>query len=372
MPGVFAGERVPVAALGRRRVELDQLESSVVCRNATSVRTPSMARMPRSSPDDTRRKAKPRLHLVWGAKTLTVILEWLICRRNRIFGTYRRYCVRLIADRQSVRVWLVEAFTKQAFAGNPAGVCLLEQHDWPEENWMRLVAAELNAETAFVYRHDDASGSWALRWFAGDAESNICGHATLAAAHVLRDEQLDRGSIRFWSPFGPLTAHPQADGAITLDFPAARLTEGPVVAGLAAALREEPIATFSTGRLGDLLVVARDETAVRALRPDFAAIASVCRHGSLRGIIVTARTDSIGSGYDFVSRYFASANGLDEDAVTGSAHTALGPYWSRVLGRASLTGLQASARTGVVRTTVRGGRIDLTGYAVTTMAGVIT
>jgi PhzF family phenazine biosynthesis protein len=178
----------------------------------------------------------------------------------------------------SLRIWLVDAFAQQPFSGNPAGVCLLERSAWPTEDWMRSFAAELKSETAFVYRVGEASGGeWALRWFTAQAESNVCGHATLAAAHALRDEQPAHHAFSFRSPYGLLMARRREDGAITLDFPAASPVEAPTPAGLREALHGEPIATFGTGRLGDLLVVMRDEKTVRGLQPDFAALARLCR-----------------------------------------------------------------------------------------------
>lgn len=272
-----------------------------------------------------------------------------------------------------MRVWVVDAFTDRPFAGNPAGVCLLETPLWPDEAWMRSVAGELNAETAFVYPLDGTSGrEWALRWFTQSAESNVCGHATLAAAHVLHRIREGVGSFSFHSSFGILTAHAREDGAFMLDFPPAELSEVPPPDGLPEALGAQPGSAWRTGALGDLLVRLAEEDDVRELRPDPAAVVDVCRRESLRGIAVTAAARSQACGYDFVSRWFAPGNGgLEEDAVTGSAYTALAPYWSSHLGRDTLTGLQVSARTGVVHTELHGDRVLLTGTAVTTVEGVL-
>lgn len=271
-----------------------------------------------------------------------------------------------------MRIRIIDAFTDRPFAGNPAGVCLLDAGAWPDTEWMRRIAAELSRETAFAHPlPDGASADWALRWFTPAAESNVCGHATLATAHALHTDRATPLTVRFASRFGILIARTRQDGAITLDFPAAFPAEAPAPDGLAQALGAELGATYSTGALGDLLAVAGNEAAVRGLRPDFTALARLTRQNGIRGIIVTAAAADRHSGYHFVSRYFAPAGGITEDPVTGSAHTALAPYWARRLGRDTLTGLQASDRTGLVHTAVRGDRVHLTGHAVTILDGTL-
>ncbi len=271
-----------------------------------------------------------------------------------------------------MRIRIIDAFTDRPFAGNPAGVCLLETATWPAEQWMRQVAAELGHETAFARPLPDEAGvDWALRWFTPAAESNVCGHATLATAHALNTDSARPMTIRFASNFGLLIARTSRDGTITLDFPAAYPAEVLSPDGLAHALGAELHATYGTGALGDLLAVVDDESAVRSLQPDFAALGHLIRRNGMRGIIVTAAAADRRSGYDFVSRYFAPASGILEDPVTGSAHTALAPYWSRRLGRDNLTGLQASDRTGLVHTAVHGDRVHLTGRAVTVLEGAL-
>jgi PhzF family phenazine biosynthesis protein len=271
-----------------------------------------------------------------------------------------------------VQVALVDAFSQGAFGGNRAGVCLLESWEWPDDGWMRSVAGELHAETAFVCPPRDAgSGKLGLRWFTATSESNVCGHATLATAHVLHGEQPGVGAFRFDTSYGQLDAFPRNDGSITLDFPASPIVSVPPLEDLAEALQVERLATFRTGRLGDLLVVLGDENAVRRLQPRSSHLVALCRRDAIRGIIATAEREGSGGGYDFVSRYFAPANGLEEDQVTGSAHTALAPYWSQRLARERLTGLQVSARAGIVKTQVQGNRVYLTGYAVTTVRGTL-
>ncbi|MFD9411083.1 PhzF family phenazine biosynthesis protein [Streptomyces sp. NPDC059989] len=276
-----------------------------------------------------------------------------------------------------MRIHVVDAFTDRPFAGNPAGVCLLPAGEWPQDAWMRQIAAELNhSETAFALPLPAGSGAdWAIRWFTPLVESKLCGHATLATAHVLRTERKRVGTVRFASRrYGVLVTHADAEGGITLDFPAAPGTEVAVPDGLseALALTAEPEAALAAGPLGDLLVVLPDEATVRAMAPRLDAVAALTLREGLRGIIVTAPAARTGPEYDFVSRFFAPARGIPEDPVTGSAHTVLAPYWSRRLGRDRLTGLQASARTGLVRTAVRGDRVHLTGTAVTVLTGTLT
>jgi PhzF family phenazine biosynthesis protein len=274
-----------------------------------------------------------------------------------------------------MRIRIIDAFTDRPFAGNPAAVCLLDEADtWPDETWMQQVAAEMHlSETAFAHPlAESADADWALRWFTPEVETNLCGHATLATAHAMHRDRGTPGTVRFMSRSGVLVAHTSEDGTITLDFPAARLSEAPVPSGLGEALGATPQATQATGSLGDLLVVLDDEAAVRALAPDLGAIARIARRDGIRGVIATASASSPDAGYDFVSRFFAPADGIPEDPVTGSAHTALAPYWSGRLGRDGLTGLQASARGGLVRTSIHGDRVHLTGHAVVVVDGTLT
>lgn len=271
-----------------------------------------------------------------------------------------------------MRIRIIDAFTDRPFAGNPAGVCLLYTGTWPDKEWMRQVAAELNHETAFARPlPDGADADWALRWFTPAAESNLCGHATLATAHALHTDRPIPLTVRFTSNFGLLTARARDDGTITLDFPAASPAGAAAPDGLAQALGVKLGAAYSTGALGDLLTVAENEPAVRGLRPDFTALGRLTRQNGIRGIIVTAAAADRRSSYDFVSRYFAPAGGIPEDPVTGSAHTALAPYWSRRLGRDTLTGLQASDRAGLVHTLIDGDRVHLTGHAVTVLEATL-
>lgn len=266
-----------------------------------------------------------------------------------------------------MRIRVVDAFTDRPFAGNPAGVVLLDDA-FPEDERLQNVALEVNhAETAFTHRlPGGGEADWALRWFTPVAEVALCGHATLATAHVLHTTGAHDGPVRFATRSGVLIATPGADGWITLDFPTAPLTPVATPPGLAGALGADPVAVHDTGpQVGDLLVELADERTVRGLAPDLKALAA---HSS-RGVIATARADDASGGHDYVSRCFFPRLGIDEDPVTGSAHTALAPHWSARLGRDDLTGLQASRRGGVVRTGLRGDRTLLTGRAVTVIDG---
>lgn len=294
-----------------------------------------------------------------------------------------------------MRIRIVDAFTDRPFSGNPAGVLVLDSPAFPDDAWMQQVAAELNlSETAFAHPlaagpdgngpdggsaaggHATGGGPargpagddthWALRWFTPVTEVGLCGHATLATAHVLRTVGRARDTIRFRTRAGTLSARAGGDGTVTLDFPAAPLTPEPAPPDLARALGAQPLTVLDTGPdCGDLLVELADEAQVRALRPDFAALARLSR----RGVIATAAAAGPGLGYDFVSRGFFPAVGIDEDPVTGSAHTALAPFWSARLGRDALTGFQASARGGLVATRLHGDRVLLSGAAVTVVDG---
>ena len=260
-----------------------------------------------------------------------------------------------------MRIRIIDAFTDRPFAGNPAAVCLLDGPGWPADVWMQQVGAEMNlAETAFA--HPAPDGGWALRWFTPTVEVDLCGHATLATTHALYEDGLLGGPVRFATRSGELRAEVDGGGRITLDFPIAVLTPVPTPEALAEAVGVPVVAVHETGSLGDLLVEVADEHAVRSADPDLAAIARL----PYRGVIVTAAGDG---DHDYVSRFFAPGTGVPEDPVTGSAHTALAPFWSARLGSERLVGLQASRRGGIVQTTVAGDRVLLEGGAVTVLDG---
>lgn len=252
----------------------------------------------------------------------------------------------------------VDAFTDRPFAGNPAAVCILPAA--ADARWMQDVAREMNlSETAFLVRQGD---DFNLRWFTPAVEIDLCGHATLASAHVLWSDGLlpQAAQARFHTRSGLLTADRRGDW-IELDFPATRAEAATAPPGLAAALGITP--RFVGRSRFDYLLEVDGEDVVRGCKPDFGALARV----EARGVIVTSRASA--SSYDFVSRFFAPRAGVDEDPVTGSAHCALAPYWSAKLGRPELVGYQASARGGTVRVRLQGDRVILGGQAVTVLRG---
>lgn len=262
----------------------------------------------------------------------------------------------------TVPLWQVDAFTDRPWAGNPAGVCVLDGPAPP--TWMQSVAAEVNAaETAFVHPSPSGSG-WALRWFTPTAEIDLCGHATLATAHVLLATGRAEGELRFATNSGPLRAW-GSDGHLEMDFPAMPAEDADLPADVAGALgRPEQL---WTGRAKALwLIELPDPDAVVALRPEMGALAAAA--GDL-GVSVTAR--DAGGDADFVSRYFVPGLGIPEDPVTGSAHCALAPHWAARLGRDRLRGHQLSARGGVVDVALAGDRVGLGGQAVTVFTGAV-
>ncbi len=265
------------------------------------------------------------------------------------------------------RVVVVDAFTDRPFGGNPAAVCVMERP--ADEAWMQSVAAEMNlAETAFLHPAGSA-GSYRLRWFTPALEVDLCGHATLAAAHVLWEEEREPAAvpIQFLTKSGTLSAVRRAD-QIELDFPTLP-TEAcaPPDILIEALAREKEDISFVGRSQFDYLVELRNEQMVADLAPNLGRLKTL----PVRGVIVTARADAAESsrGFDFVSRFFAPAAGVDEDPVTGSAHCALGLYWSRILGKIDFVARQLSRRGGVVRVSLRGDRTVLGGRAVTVMRG---
>ncbi len=261
----------------------------------------------------------------------------------------------------------VDAFTSEPFRGNPAAVCLL---DAPREAaWMQAVAAEMNlAETAFLWPEN---GVHRLRWFTPAVEVPLCGHATLASAHVLWSVGAvgPKAEIAFETRSGRLTAA-REDDWIRLDFPAlpprgeaCTPPDGLLTAlGISAArVHEVPRPNASDGP--SWLVELASEAELVGLRPDFRALGAIPGHA----VIATAR--GTGAGRDFVSRFFAPKMGIDEDPVTGSAHCSLAPFWCARLERDTLTGVQLSSRTGIVRVRTRGARVEMSGQAVTVLRG---
>lgn len=257
-----------------------------------------------------------------------------------------------------VPIFQVDAFTDKPFAGNPAAVCILPEPR--DAAWMQNVAKEMNlSETAFLLREGDGFN---LRWFTPAIEVDLCGHATLASAlvlwetgHLKTDQQ-----AHFWTRSGLLTAEHKGEW-IELNFPAEPEQQVSVPPNLAPALGAQ-LRYVGKNRFDYLVEVDSEET-VRKLKPDIKLLGEI----PARGFIVTSQATSV--GYDFVSRFFAPAAGIDEDPVTGSAHCCLGPFWSRRLGKDEFVAYQASARGGTVRVRLSGQRVFLGGQAVTVLCG---
>jgi len=255
-------------------------------------------------------------------------------------------------------LYVVDAFTDQVFRGNPAAVCIL---DSPRDaHWMQSVAAEMNlSETAFLVR---STGAMQLRWFTPTIEVDLCGHATLATAHILFETGLIPGEkhVVFETASGKLTCF-KRDSWIEMDFPAERPVPADHSADLLVALKADgAIVSLMRNRL-DYLVEIADARSLRRLKPDMGLLAKL----PVRGIIVTARSND--PDFDFVSRFFAPAAGINEDPVTGSAHCCLGPYWGEILRKKELIGFQASRRGGIVRVSLCPDRVILAGQAVTVL-----
>jgi predicted PhzF superfamily epimerase YddE/YHI9 len=252
----------------------------------------------------------------------------------------------------------VDAFTDRPFAGNPAAVCLLSEP--AEERWMQAVAAEMNlSETAFLLPENE---DYQLRWFTPTMEVDLCGHATLASAHVLWETGAlaPDAPARFFTRSGPLTAARRGEW-IEMDFPSEVSERCEAPEGLVQGLRAQ--SRWVSRNRFDYLVEVDSEEVVRELKPDLAVLAAV----PVRGIIVTSQASS--GRFDFISRFFAPAAGIDEDPVTGSAHCCLGPFWGERLGKTELLGYQASARGGTVRVRLASDRVLLGGQAVTVFRG---
>ena len=263
-----------------------------------------------------------------------------------------------------VRLRTVDSFTDKPFRGNPAAVVMLDEA--PSDDWMAAVARETNlSESGFVIREKLPEADFRLRWFTrGAVEVDLCGHATLAAAHCLLEDGVG-SPIRFATRSGLLTVSKREDGSLAMDFPAWPPAAIEPPAGIADALG---MAVEWAGRSDNnyLLALVADERVVRKLSPDIAGIARL----PADVVIVTAAADPE-QPHEFVSRVFAPNVGIEEDPVTGSAHTILGPYWADRLGRTSLVGLQASARSGLVGVEVRDDRVVVSGRAVTILDGVL-
>jgi PhzF family phenazine biosynthesis protein len=262
--------------------------------------------------------------------------------------------------KMSVQIYQVDAFTEIPFRGNPAAVCILEESR--DDSWMQAVAKEMNlSETAFLHSEQDGFN---LRWFTPEVEVELCGHATLASAHVLWETGLldPEEHARFHTRSGLLTAELKGN-EIEMDFPARPESPSATPSGLSEALGADP--TYVGKTQYDLLVELDSAEIVRDLTPNYAKLKQV----SARGIMVTSEADM--EGYDFISRFFAPHVGINEDPVTGSAHCSLGPFWSKRLGKDAMVAYQASARGGEVKVHIEGDRVFLGGRAVTILQGAL-
>ena len=258
-----------------------------------------------------------------------------------------------------MRLLQIDAFTDQPFRGNPAAVCLLDRER--DAAWMQNVGAEMNlSETAFLLPRDDG---WSLRWFTPAVEVDLCGHATLASAHALFSEGLmpSGETVRFHTRSGLLTATRDGDW-IELNFPATPGSRADAPPGLLEALGVAKPRYVGRSKF-DYIIEVDSEDAVREVKPDYGKLRAV----KARGIMVTSLASN--GKYDFVSRFFAPAAGVDEDPVTGSAHCCLTPFWSSRLGKTEMLAFQASRRGGIMRVRLDGDRVRLGGRAVTVLRG---
>lgn len=260
------------------------------------------------------------------------------------------------------RIFQVDAFTDKPFRGNPAGVCLLE--DPQSDSWMQDIAMEMNlSETAFLLKIKEG---FSLRWFTPKTEVSLCGHATLASAHILWEEgilRLEEEAI-FLTKSGKLVAS-NKDNGIEMDFPSMSVQDADAPNSLIGALKIKPsyIGRYLCSSGASYLIEVESEDVVKNMNPDFGKL----RFEDAKAIIVTSISES--SDYDFISRFFAPALGIDEDPVTGSAHCCLAPYWAPKLQKNELVGYQASKRSGVVHCRVSGNRVFLKGKAITIFKG---
>lgn len=249
-----------------------------------------------------------------------------------------------------MKIYQVDAFVNGPFSGNPAAVCPLES--WLPDATMQSIASENNlSETAFFVPKD---GAYELRWFTPTIEVDLCGHATLATAYVLFNHEGHPGDeIHFYSSRSGSLSVTKSGDLLTLNFPVDKLTELPLSKELYAGMNHTPFRAIKGAT--DLILVYDNEGEIQSLTPDFAQVAKI----PVRGVIVTAP----GTKVDFVSRFFGPNAGVNEDPVTGSAHTSLTPYWASELGKTDLTASQLSARGGTLYCTLLGDRVAITGRA---------
>jgi PhzF family phenazine biosynthesis protein len=264
----------------------------------------------------------------------------------------------LIRIKMKLKIFIVNAFAGNKFGGNPAAVVPLRE--WLAENLMQQIAMQNNlAETAFIVPQDD---DFAIRWFTPAVEVALCGHATLAAAHIYFNHLgYAKEKITFHSQSGPLHVTKNNDGKLTLNFPADTLSDAAVIPAIEDGLKATPLEVYKGST--DYMVVLESQSAIEGLSPDFKLLAQL----QSRGIIATAE----GNNVDFVSRCFFPQSGIDEDAVTGSAHTVLAPYWAKRLGKEKLSAIQLSKRKGYLECELIDGRVLISGNAHTYLEGEI-
>jgi PhzF family phenazine biosynthesis protein len=258
-----------------------------------------------------------------------------------------------------LKIYQLDAFTDKIFCGNPAAVCPL--NTWLPDDMMQKIAMENNlAETAFFVKNNE---QFDIRWFTPAVEVDLCGHATLASAAVLYDYEKYQGEeITFFSQRSGILTVSRKGNLLTLDFPSDKFDRVDLSPQLIACFNSQPIEAYK-GKT-DFMLVFNSEEEIRKLAPDIPAISKI----KARGIIVTAA----GVEVDFVSRFFAPQSGIDEDPVTGSAHTTLTPYWAQKTGKSELSAIQLSARKGYLKCAYHGDRVKLSGQAKTYLQGEIT
>lgn len=258
-----------------------------------------------------------------------------------------------------IKLYQIDAFTDKIFGGNPAAVCPLDQ--WLEDELMQQIAKENNlAETAFVVQ---AQNRFEIRWFTPTVEVDLCGHATLAAAHVLWNhfDFLDE-EIKFWSNRSGDLSVLKEGSWLTLNFPADPIKQVEIPEVLLNSFAKKPAECWKGST--DYLLIFESQTEIEEADPDLQKIAQ----SDSRGVIISSKGDEV----DFVSRFFAPQSGIDEDPVTGSAHTSLSPYWSKSLNKKEMTAQQISNRGGYLKCTDKGERVLISGQAVTYLIGEIS
>jgi PhzF family phenazine biosynthesis protein len=259
-----------------------------------------------------------------------------------------------------LKLYQADAFTEKLFGGNPAAVCILENGWLPDETLQKIAMENNLAETAFLIKEKDR---FQIRWFTPAVEVDLCGHATLASAHILFEQcGFDGEEIIFMSPRSGELRVKKNGTILSLNFPVDPIQKINIEEKLYAGLGIKPVDAYK-GKT-DYMLVFNSEKEIRSIAPDFEKIKALAG----RGLIITAKGDQS----DFVSRFFAPQAGINEDPVTGSAHTSLTPYWSKVLNKKEMTAIQLSERKGYLTCKLLGERVEISGKAVTYLKGEIT